>query len=93
MNYDEITEITTECIKDHMKEAVNADYERMAEMFHNAAWGVYTLWFALCSKMHLDMYEKDRWAAGKLREKFYRQDEEFKQMTDRERVPLLKSLE
>ncbi|WP_042857895.1 hypothetical protein [Dickeya sp. NCPPB 3274] len=93
MNYDEITEITTERIKDYMKEAVNADREEIAGMYHNAAWGVHTLWFALCSKIHLDMCKKDRFAAYKLRDDFYKQDEEFKQMTDRERVPLLKSPE
>lgn len=45
MNYDEITKITAERISDYMTEAVNTDSIAVAEMFHNAAWGVRTLWF------------------------------------------------
>ncbi|EAM4686774.1 hypothetical protein [Salmonella enterica] len=48
MNYDEITKITAERISDYMTEAVNTDSKVIAEMFHNAAWGVRTLWFELC---------------------------------------------
>ncbi|HGH0748128.1 TPA: hypothetical protein ACJHG8_005466, partial [Klebsiella pneumoniae] len=40
MNYDEITKITAERISDYMTEAVNTDSKSVAEMFHNAAWGV-----------------------------------------------------
>lgn len=47
MNYDEITKITAERISDYMTEAVNTDSIAVAEMFHNAAWGVRTLWFEL----------------------------------------------
>lgn len=43
MNYDEITKITAERISDYMTEAVNTDSIAVAEMFHNAAWGVRTL--------------------------------------------------
>lgn len=43
MNYDEITKITDERISDYMTEAVNTDSIAVAEMFHNAAWGVRTL--------------------------------------------------
>lgn len=42
MNYDEITKITAERISDYMTEAVNTDSKAVAEMFHNAAWGVRT---------------------------------------------------
>lgn len=45
MNYDGITKITAERISDYMIEAVNTDSIAVAEMFHNAAWGVRTLWF------------------------------------------------
>ncbi|MCQ1744207.1 hypothetical protein NGH75_23670 [Escherichia coli] len=44
MNYDEITKITAERISDYMTEAVNTDSIAVAEMFHNAAWGVRTLY-------------------------------------------------
>lgn len=50
MNYDEITKITAERISDYMAEAVNTDSIAVAEMFHNAAWGVRTLWFELVTK-------------------------------------------
>lgn len=40
MNYDEIAKITVERISDYMTEAVNTDSIAVAEMFHNAAWGV-----------------------------------------------------
>lgn len=43
MNYDEITKITAERISDYITEAVNTDSIAVAEMFHNAAWGVRTL--------------------------------------------------
>ncbi|HAG2548751.1 TPA: hypothetical protein G8W23_004201 [Salmonella enterica] len=51
MNYDEITKITAERISDYMTEAVNTDSIAVAEMFHNAAWGVRTLWFELVTKI------------------------------------------
>lgn len=51
MNYDEITKITAERISDYMTEAVNTDSIAVAEMFHNAAWGVRTLWFELVTKV------------------------------------------
>lgn len=44
MNYDEITKITAERISDYMTEAVNTDSIAVAEMFHNAAWGVRAKW-------------------------------------------------
>lgn len=93
MNYDEITKITTERINDYMTEAVNTDSKGVAEMFHNAAWGVRTLWFELASKIDIDTHKKDRYANYELRRKIERQKLEFIQMTDRERVPLLKSPE
>ncbi|WP_072039188.1 hypothetical protein, partial [Escherichia coli] len=49
MNYDEITKITAELIDSYMTQAVNADSTGVAEMYHNAAWGVRTLWFDLAS--------------------------------------------
>lgn len=54
MNYDEITKITAERISDYMTEAVNTDSIAVAEMFHNAAWGVRTLWFELVTKIDID---------------------------------------
>ncbi|MCS7453764.1 hypothetical protein, partial [Escherichia coli] len=39
--------ISAERISDYMTEAVNTDSIAVAEMFHNAAWGVRTLWFEL----------------------------------------------
>lgn len=93
MNYEEITKITTERINDYMAEAVNTDSKGVAEMFHNAAWGVRTLWFELCAKMDLDLYKKDKYACYTLREKIDKQNVRFLQLTDRERVPLLKSPE
>ncbi|ANW07599.1 hypothetical protein ICBEC72H_p0049 (plasmid) [Escherichia coli] len=53
MNYDEITKITAERISDYMTEAVNTDSIAVAEMFHNAAWGVRTLWFELVTKIDI----------------------------------------
>ncbi|EPE8329896.1 hypothetical protein ACSPD5_003645 [Escherichia coli] len=53
MNYDEITKITAERISDYMAEAVNTDSIAVAEMFHNAAWGVRTLWFELVTKIEM----------------------------------------
>ncbi|TNS56592.1 hypothetical protein FIC16_26785, partial [Escherichia coli] len=55
MNYDEITKITAERISDYMTEAVNTDSKAVAEMFHNAAWGVRTLWFELVTKIDMDI--------------------------------------
>lgn len=91
MNYDEITKITAERINDYMTEAVNADSKSVSEMFHNAAWGVRSLWFELCAKMDLDLHKKNKIANYELRDKIDKQHEEFKKMTDREHVPLLKS--
>lgn len=56
MNYDEITKITAERISDYMTEAVNTDSIAVAEMFHNAAWGVRTLWFELVTKIDIDIH-------------------------------------
>ncbi|MFP5912322.1 hypothetical protein ACLD3V_21305, partial [Salmonella sp. 741265070_HSA] len=56
MNYDEITKITTERINDYMTEAVNTDSKGVAEMFHNAAWGVRSLWFELVTAIDVDTH-------------------------------------
>lgn len=93
MNYDEITKITAERINNYMTEAINTDSKGIAEMFHNAAWGVRTLWFELVSKIDLDTRKKDKYPSYDLSRKIEKQNEEFMQMTDRERVPLLKSPE
>ncbi|ELX8243530.1 hypothetical protein SK437_004906 [Escherichia coli] len=98
MNYDEITKITAERISDYMTEAVNTDSKTVAEMFHNAAWGVRTLWFELVTKIDMDIHKKNRYASYDLRRKNLRrkieiQHEEFQKMTEREQVPLLKSPE
>lgn len=58
MNYDEITKITAERISDYMTEAVNTDSKSVAEMFHNAAWGVLSLWFELVTKINLDIHKR-----------------------------------
>ncbi len=58
MNYDEITKITAERISDYMTEAVNTDSIAVAEMFHNAAWGVRTLWFELVTKIDIDIHKR-----------------------------------
>ncbi|EIK8104724.1 hypothetical protein K5Z50_004096 [Escherichia coli] len=63
MNYDEITKITAERISDYMTEAVNTDSIAVAEMFHNAAWGVRTLWFELVTKIDIDIHKKNRYAS------------------------------
>ncbi len=63
MNYDEITKITAERISDYMTEAVNTDSIAVAEMFHNAAWGVRTLWFELVTKIDMDMHKKNGYAS------------------------------
>lgn len=63
MNYDEITKITAERISDYMTEAVNTDTKAVAEMFHNAAWGVRTLWFELVTKIDMDIHKKNRYAS------------------------------
>ncbi len=93
MNYDEITKITAERISDYMTEAVNTDSIAVAEMFHNAAWGVRTLWFELVTKIDIDIHKKNRYASYDLRRKIEMQHEEFQKMTEREQVPLLKSPE
>ncbi|EBJ4206794.1 hypothetical protein DUG12_24700 [Salmonella enterica] len=93
MNYEEITKITTERINNYMGEAIKTDSKRVAEMFHNAAWGVWTLWFELVSKIDLDVRKKDRYASYELQNKIEYQKNEFMKMTDRERIPLLKSPE
>lgn len=67
MNYDEITKITAERISDYMTEAVNTDSIAVAEMFHNAAWGVRTLWFELVTKIDIDIHKKNRYASYDLR--------------------------
>lgn len=69
MNYDEITKITAERISDYMTEAVNTDSIAVAEMFHNAAWGVRTLWFELVTKIDMDMHKKNGYASYDLRRK------------------------
>ncbi|EAA0921454.1 hypothetical protein GZ353_003290 [Salmonella enterica] len=91
MNYDEITKITTERINDYMTEAVNTDSKGVAEMFHNAAWGVRSLWFELVTAIDVDTHKKNRYAGFELRRKIETQKDAFIKMTDRERVPLLKS--
>lgn len=93
MNYDEITKITAERISDYMTEAVNTDSKVVAEMFHNAAWGVRALWFELVTKIDMDIHKKNRYASYDLRRKIEMQHEEFQKMTAREQVPLLKSPE
>ncbi len=93
MNYDEITKITAERISDYMTEAVNTDSKAVAEMFHNAAWGVRALWFELVTKIDMDIHKKNRYASYDLRRKIEMQHEEFQKMTAREQVPLLKSPE
>lgn len=97
MNYDEITKITAERISDYMTEAVNTDSIAVAEMFHNAAWGVRTLWFELVTKIDIDIdidiHKKNRYASYDLRRKIEMQHEEFQKITEREQVPLLKSPE
>lgn len=90
MNYDEITKITAERINDYMTEAVKTDSKGIAELFHNAAWGVRTLWYELVSHIDLEIHKKDRYASYDLRRRIETQKEEFMQMTDRERVPLLR---
>ena len=67
MNYDEITKITAERISDYMTEAVNTDSIAVAEMFHNTAWGVRTLWFDLVTKIDIDIHKKNRYASYDLR--------------------------
>lgn len=81
MNYDEITKITAERISDYMTEAVNTDSIAVAEMFHNAAWGVRTLWFELVTK--IDIHKKNRYASYDLRREIEMQHEEFQKMTER----------
>ncbi|EBG8282927.1 hypothetical protein FJL53_22345 [Salmonella enterica subsp. enterica] len=90
MNYDEITKITAERIGDYMNEAIKTDSRGVAEMFHNAAWGARSLWFELVSKIDIDMHKKNMCATYDLSRRIETQKEEFMQMTDRERVPLLR---
>lgn len=56
MNYDELTKITAERIADYMAEAIKTDSKGVSEMFHNAAWGVRTLWFELASQIDIDTH-------------------------------------
>jgi len=93
MTFEELTKITSERINNFMAEAVKTDSEGIAAMFHNAAWGVRTLWFELSLNMVLDLDKKDKWSGYALKEKIDKQHEEFRHLTDRERVPLLKSPE
>ncbi|EHE2618886.1 hypothetical protein JNF21_005515, partial [Escherichia coli] len=74
-------------------EAVNTDSIAVAEMFHNAAWGVRKLWFELVTKIDMDVYKKNRNASYDFRRKIEMQHEEFQKITAREQVPLLKSPE
>ena len=76
-----------------MTEAVNTDSIAVAEMFHNAAWGVRTLWFDLVTKIDMDVYKKNRNASYDFRRKIEMQHEKFQKITAREQVPLLKSPE
>lgn len=64
MNYDEITKITAERISDYMNETVNTDSKAVAEMFHNAAWGVRTLWFELVTRIDMDIHKKISGCSG-----------------------------
>lgn len=93
MDYDEITKITTESINDYMNEAIKTDSRGVAEMFHNAAWGVRSLWYELVTAIDIDTQKKNRYAGFELSRKIETQRDVFVQMTDRERVPLLKSPE
>ncbi len=65
----------------------------VVEMFHDAAWGMRTLWFELVTKIDMDIHKKNRYASYDLRRKIEMQHEDFQKMTDREQVPLLKSPE
>ncbi len=76
-----------------MTEAVNTDSIAVAEMFHNTAWGVRTLWFELVTKIDMDVYKKNRNASYDFRRKIEMQHEKFQKITAREQVPLLKSPE
>lgn len=73
-----------------MTEAVNTDSKSIAEMFHNAAWRVLSLWFELVIKIDLDIHKKNRYASYDFRRKIEMQHEEFQKMTEREQVSLLK---
>lgn len=77
MNYDEITKITAERISDYMTEAVNTDSKSVAEMFHNAAWGVLSLWFELVTKIDLDIHKKNRYASYDFRLELSNQVQRF----------------
>ncbi|EFT3360622.1 hypothetical protein JMG16_004161 [Salmonella enterica] len=90
MNYDEITKITAERIGDYMNEAIKTDSRGVAEMFHNAAWGARSLWFELVSKIDIDMHKKNRYTSFDLSRKIEKQINEFRIITDRERIPLLR---
>ncbi|ECE5745633.1 hypothetical protein DK749_23550 [Salmonella enterica subsp. salamae] len=52
-----------------MAEAINTDSKGVAKMFHNAAWGVQTLWFELVIKNRCRYTQKNRYTSHKLREK------------------------
>lgn len=62
-------------------------------MFHNAAWGVRSLWFELVTAIDVDTHKKNRYAGFELSRKIEIQRDAYIQMTDRECVPLLKSPE
>lgn len=62
-------------------------------MFHNAAWGARSLWFELVTAIDIETQKKNRYAGFELSRKIETQINAFSQMTDRERVPLLKSPE
>ncbi|EMM4221246.1 hypothetical protein WAD14_004712 [Escherichia coli] len=77
-------------VSDYVTEAVNTDSNSIAEMFHNAAWGVLSLWFELVIKIDLDIHKKNRYASYDFRRKIEMQHEEFQKMTEREQMSLLK---
>ncbi|WP_241371816.1 hypothetical protein, partial [Escherichia coli] len=62
-------------------------------MFHNAAWGVRTLWVEFVTKIDMDIHKRNKYASYDLRRKIEMQHEEFQKMTEREKVYLLKSPE
>ncbi|EBZ6776902.1 hypothetical protein GQG94_004602 [Salmonella enterica] len=91
MNYDEITKITAERINDYMNEAIKTDSRSVAEMYHNAAWGVRSLWFELASKIEVDIIKKNKYQQRyELSREIERQKDEFTITLDRERIPLLR---
>ena len=90
MNYDDITKITADRIDDYMKEAIKTDSRGIAEMFHNAAWGVRSLWFELASKIENDLNKKNKYQSYELSREIEKQKQEFIKISDRERIPLLR---